>query len=127
MGTASGQSGGLTIYVWVYSGRLVPGCPGSGVGANGTSALSRIVAEQDLATSFTAFNLAYKVRRTTHDHVYSACLLRKSSSRCRASRMPSPPPTIFTLKRGVSASRYDEIEAPSNKWYFIVLTHRPHT
>jgi mitochondrial-processing peptidase subunit beta len=34
----------------------------SGVGKNGTSALSRNVAENELATSYTAFNLAYKVR-----------------------------------------------------------------
>jgi len=33
----------------------------SGVGKNGTSALSRNVAENELATSYTAFNLAYKV------------------------------------------------------------------
>ncbi|KAM3572705.1 hypothetical protein VYU27_005285 [Nannochloropsis oceanica] len=32
----------------------------SGVGKNGTSALSRNVAENELATSYTAFNLAYK-------------------------------------------------------------------
>ena len=35
----------------------------SGVGKNGTSALSRNVAENELATSYTAFNLAYKVRK----------------------------------------------------------------
>ena len=33
----------------------------SGVGKNGTSALSRNVAENELATSYTAFNLTYKV------------------------------------------------------------------
>lgn len=33
----------------------------SGVGKNGTSALSRNVAENELATSYSAFNLAYKV------------------------------------------------------------------
>lgn len=33
----------------------------SGVGTNGVSELSRIVGEQDLATSFSAFNLCYKV------------------------------------------------------------------
>jgi len=35
----------------------------SGVGKNGTSALSRNVAENELATSYTAFNVAYKVRK----------------------------------------------------------------
>ena len=34
----------------------------SGVGKNGTSALSRNVAENELAASYSAFNLAYKVR-----------------------------------------------------------------
>lgn len=38
----------------------------SGVGKNGTSALSRNVAENELAASYSAFNLAYKVRDVTH-------------------------------------------------------------
>jgi hypothetical protein len=61
---------------------------GSGVGINGTSSLSRKVADEGLATSFSAFNFAYKVRgaRPTTDppclpsHTH-ACPLRDDDIR----------------------------------------------
>ena len=41
-------------------------CGGSGVGKNGVSALSRSVADLDIATSYSAFNISYKVTQWKH-------------------------------------------------------------